>query len=214
MPSALFLLNVTPDRVSCVMYWTVTLRLLLLQSVTCIQHHQYKMVDVVGICTKQRVMIEFLAVEGHSPIVIHRCLRSIMDCDTYVGSLALRALGVCCLLSQDVAKKYILVFCFQLAHSEADEVCVMSVRVVFDLFLLYGLQPFQCEENGEEEADTTGGQILFDATGLGDADRDDITKSNNGATSAVNSSSKDLMRILTSLLDSKITAIFTHNLHL
>jgi hypothetical protein len=55
---------------------------------------------------------------------------------------------------------------------------------------------------------------LFDATGLGDADRDDITKSNNGATSAVNSSSKDLMRILTSLLDSTVTAIFTHNLHL
>jgi hypothetical protein len=27
----------------------------------------------------------------------------------------------------------------------------MSVRVVFDLFLLYGLQPFQCEEDGEDE---------------------------------------------------------------
>jgi hypothetical protein len=42
-------------------------------------------------------------------------------------------------------------FDFQLADSEADEVCTMAVKVIFDLFLLYGLQAFQLEENGEDE---------------------------------------------------------------
>ena len=42
-------------------------------------------------------------------------------------------------------------FDFQLANSEADEVCTMAVKVIFDLFLLYGLQAFQLEETGEDE---------------------------------------------------------------
>ncbi|GFG28408.1 hypothetical protein Cfor_11336 [Coptotermes formosanus] len=125
-------------------------------------------------------------------------LHYIEDCDTYVRSLALRALGVCCLLSQDVAKKYILVFYFQLANSEADEVCTMAVKVIFDLFLLYGLQAFQFEENGEDEENER--EV---------ADRDDITKSNNEVTSAVNASSSNFIRILTSLLDSTSADIRT-----
>ena len=130
------------------------------------------------------------------------------DCDTYVRSLAVRALGVCCLISQDVAKKYILVFYFQLANSEADEVCTMTVKVIFDLFLLYGLQTFQFEENaedeehGEKEVNRADRKRLLDATELEDADGDDITKSNDGVTSAVNVSDSHFIRILTSLLDS------------
>jgi hypothetical protein len=54
---------------------------------------------------------------------------------------------------------------------------------------------------------------LFDATELEDADGDDITKSNDGVTSAVNASNSDFIRILTSLLDSTVTTVFTHDLH-
>jgi hypothetical protein len=36
---------------------------------------------------------------------------------------------------------------FQLANSEADEVCTVALKVIFDLFLLYGLQAFQIEDN-------------------------------------------------------------------
>jgi condensin complex subunit 3 len=142
-------------------------------------------------------------------------LHYIEDCDTYIRSLALQALGVCCLLSQDVAKKYILVFYFQLANSEADEVCTMAVKVIFDLFLLYGLQAFQLEENGEDEehgekeVDRTARKKLFDATELDDADKDDSTKSNNEVTSAGNGSNSDFIKMLTSLLDSMSADIRT-----
>jgi hypothetical protein len=54
---------------------------------------------------------------------------------------------------------------------------------------------------------------LFDAIELEDADRDDITKSNKDVTSAVNGSNSDFIRILTSLLDSTVSTVFTHNLH-
>jgi hypothetical protein len=37
----------------------------------------------------------------------------------YVRSLALRAIGVFCLLDQDLAKKYILVFYFQVSKELA-----------------------------------------------------------------------------------------------
>jgi len=30
-------------------------------------------------------------------------------------------------------------------------VCTMALKVIFDLFLLYGLQPFQIEEDGADE---------------------------------------------------------------
>lgn len=61
--------------------------------------------------------------------------------------------------------------------------------------------------------DRTGRKKLFDATELEDADRDDITKSNKEVTSAVNGSNSDFIRILTSLLDSMVITVFTHNLH-
>jgi hypothetical protein len=43
-------------------------------------------------------------------------------------------------------------FDFQLANNEADEVCTVALKVIFDLFLLYGLQSFQIEDSG------TGGE--------------------------------------------------------
>jgi hypothetical protein len=61
--------------------------------------------------------------------------------------------------------------------------------------------------------DRTGRKRLFDATEREVADRDDITKSNNEVTSAVNASSSNFIRILTSLLDSTVTTIFTHSLY-
>jgi hypothetical protein len=66
---------------------------------------------------------------------------------------------------------------------------------------------------GEKEVDRTGRKKLFDATELEDVDRDDSTKSNNEVTSAGNGNNSDFIRMLTSLLDSMVSAIFTHSLH-
>jgi hypothetical protein len=51
---------------------------------------------------------------------------SFQDCDTYVRSLALRTMGVFCLLDQDLAKKYILVFYFQVRRHWQFRVAVLS----------------------------------------------------------------------------------------
>lgn len=66
---------------------------------------------------------------------------------------------------------------------------------------------------GEKEVEMTGRKKLFDATEVEDVDRDDSTKSNNEVTSAGNGSNSDLIRMLTSLLDSMVCNIFTHSLY-
>jgi hypothetical protein len=50
-------------------------------------------------------------------------------------------------LQGDLSNNWSL-FDFQLANNEADEVCTVALKVIFDLFLLYGLQAFQIEETG------------------------------------------------------------------
>lgn len=61
--------------------------------------------------------------------------------------------------------------------------------------------------------DRTARKKLFDATELEDADKDDSTRSNNEVTSTGNGSNSDFIKMLTSLLDSMVSTIFTHNLH-
>lgn len=61
--------------------------------------------------------------------------------------------------------------------------------------------------------DRTARKKLFDATELDDADKDDSTKSNNEVTSAGNGSNSDFIKMLTSLLDSMVSTVFTHSLH-
>ncbi|XP_021917110.1 condensin complex subunit 3 isoform X2 [Zootermopsis nevadensis] len=129
-------------------------------------------------------------------------LHYIEDSDTYIRSLALQTVGTFCFFDQDLAKKFILVFCFQLANGENDEVCTISLKVIFDLFLLYGLQPFQIEDDVDDDNDKTGRKKLFDATDLEDAGEDDITTSKNTDLLPVNDASDNFIRILTSLLDS------------
>ncbi|PSN53963.1 hypothetical protein C0J52_12519 [Blattella germanica] len=128
-------------------------------------------------------------------------MQLIEDCDTYIRSLALRAISVFCLLDQELAKQYILMFFFQLANNETnDEVCLIALRAIFDMFHLYGLQPFQMEdEEPNKEADKTGKKKLFDATGLDDEDDPDTE---NSQSAAMNGNSNNFISILTSLLDS------------
>ena len=61
--------------------------------------------------------------------------------------------------------------------------------------------------------DRTSRKKLFDATELEDADKDDSIKSNNEVTSTGNGSNSDFIKMLTSLLDSTVSTIFTYNLH-
>lgn len=56
---------------------------------------------------------------------------SFQDCDPYVQSRALRTIGVFCLLDQDLAKKYILVFYFQVRRH-----CQFRVAVLNQIFPL------------------------------------------------------------------------------
>jgi len=49
----------------------------MLHSVTCVQHSWGKKVGIVDVSTGQREMIEFLTLEGSSPIRIHTCLRCV-----------------------------------------------------------------------------------------------------------------------------------------
>jgi hypothetical protein len=61
--------------------------------------------------------------------------------------------------------------------------------------------------------DRTARKKLFDATELEDTDKDDSAKCSNEVTSKGSGSNSDFIKMLTSLLDSTVSTIFTHNLH-
>lgn len=91
---------------------------------------------------------------------------------------------------------------FATLHELFLECCVLYFQEYYLIKIIYFF-------SGEKQVDRTSRKRLFDATELEDADGDDVTTSNNGVPSPVNDSSSNLLKLLTSLLDSTVTTILT-----
>jgi len=77
-----------------------------------------------------------------------------------VRHLAIKALGLSCILSKTLAKKY-LVFFFQVVMIDSfAEILETTLKIIFDLFLVFGFEVFYekdepSEKNGEGSEDNT-----------------------------------------------------------
>ncbi|XP_063231236.1 condensin complex subunit 3 [Bacillus rossius redtenbacheri] len=139
------------------------------------------------------------------------CFDFVMPCmkveDPVVRPLASKALATMCLLDRDFAKEHMLVFYLQIANSDDDAVCVMAIKIIFDLFLQYGLETFDIEITADDDDDgakkrKTRSKKLYDVTSVNDLDVDcDDETTQPNSPKASSSSSISLFSIITNLLD-------------
>ena len=80
-----------------------------------------------------------------------------------VHILALKAIGICCLLDEEVAKQFMMLFYLQLSSDDdIPQIWIIALKTIFDLLLAYGLETFEIEPYGKSQdvsnvADRTDG---------------------------------------------------------
>ncbi|KAL6264149.1 hypothetical protein P5V15_004228 [Pogonomyrmex californicus] len=80
-------------------------------------------------------------------------LSSLDHPDDSVHVLALKTLGVYCILDKELAKKHIMIFFYQFSLEQDDqEIWITSLKVIFDLLLMYGLRYFDILQSPEENS--------------------------------------------------------------
>ncbi|XP_066999991.1 condensin complex subunit 3 isoform X2 [Anabrus simplex] len=118
--------------------------------------------------------------------------------DALVQVMALQTMGVFCLLEKELAQKHILMFYYYLGNNSVDEVCIVALKAIFDMLLLYGLQTFAIEEEMNDEAKRKR-RLLHDDTDVFEEKSNDSVA--NESLQDSSSSSLNLLSILTTLLD-------------
>ncbi|EFN80068.1 Condensin complex subunit 3 [Harpegnathos saltator] len=112
--------------------------------------------------------------------------------DDNVHVLALKALGVYCILDKEMAKKYLMVFFYQFsAEQENPDIWVIALKGIFDLLLSYGLEYFEILQIPEERSGWSRMLYTHDV---------DSVVSLNGRP-AIEDNSRNFVHILTGLLD-------------
>ncbi|XP_014473567.1 PREDICTED: condensin complex subunit 3 [Dinoponera quadriceps] len=112
--------------------------------------------------------------------------------DDNVHVLALKALGLYCILDKEMAKKHIMIFFYQFsAEQENPDIWIIALKGIFDLLLLYGLEYFQILQDSEDKVQKT--RTLYT--------HEDSIVSLNNERSETEESSCNFVKILTGLLD-------------
>ncbi|EFN80114.1 Condensin complex subunit 3 [Harpegnathos saltator] len=112
--------------------------------------------------------------------------------DDNVHVLALKALGVYCILDKEMAKKYLMVFFYQFsAEQENPDIWVIALKGIFDLLLSYGLEYFEILQIPEERSGWS--RMLYTH------DVDSVVTLNGRP--AIEDNSRNFVHILTGLLD-------------
>ncbi|XP_071634253.1 condensin complex subunit 3 [Temnothorax longispinosus] len=105
--------------------------------------------------------LDILYVAMQSIRVLTPTLRSLMcfvlssldHSDDSVHILALKTLGVYCILDKELAKKHIMIFFYQFSlEQENQEIWVVSLKGIFDLLLMYGFEYFDILQSPEENS--------------------------------------------------------------
>lgn len=71
-----------------------------------------------------------------------------------VHVLALKALGLYCILDKEMAKKHLMIFFYQFsAEQENPDIWIIALKGIFDLLLVYGLEYFEILQSPEERSE-------------------------------------------------------------
>ncbi|XP_032674669.1 condensin complex subunit 3 isoform X2 [Odontomachus brunneus] len=77
-----------------------------------------------------------------------------------VHVLALRALGLYCILDKEMAKKHLMIFFYQFStEQENPDIWIIALKGIFDLLLVYGLEYFEILQTPEERSEKN--RILY-----------------------------------------------------
>jgi len=69
-------------------------------------------------------------------------LPSVQHPSTDVRNAAVKCLGLFCLLSQEAAKKHMLLF-LQIVKNDRENIKLTAIKILFDFLLVFGINPFQ-----------------------------------------------------------------------
>lgn len=74
--------------------------------------------------------------------------------DDNVHVLALKGLGLYCILDKEMAKKHLMIFFYQFsAEQENADIWIIALKGIFDLLLVYGLEYFEILQRPEERSE-------------------------------------------------------------
>lgn len=114
--------------------------------------------------------------------------------DDDVHILALKALGLYCILDKEMAKKHLMIFFYQFsAEQENPDIWIIALKGIFDLLLVYGLEYFEILQSPEQRSEKN--RILYT--------HEDSLVSLNRQTD-VEESTCNVVKILTGLLDNVV----------
>ncbi|KAK0164610.1 hypothetical protein PV328_003221 [Microctonus aethiopoides] len=120
---------------------------------------------------------------------------SLQHPDESVKLLALKAVGICLLLDKELAKEHLMFYFLQFVRDDRDT-WIVSLKVMFDLFLRYGLDYFDVipkdNDNTNDESRKNKTTRLYNNTD------DDIT---DVSLVSVNSDQNNIVKILIGLLE-------------
>ncbi|KAK3094775.1 hypothetical protein FSP39_006096 [Pinctada imbricata] len=106
-------------------------------------------------------MLEVLPLKSLNPtlqmLVESLILPGIQNEDSRVRKLAVQALGLCCVLSKDLVLQYLPLF-MQASQIDAEIVRTTSLRVIFDMLHMHGLEAIQRNKDGEDNDANTSGE--------------------------------------------------------
>ncbi|XP_025155533.1 condensin complex subunit 3-like [Harpegnathos saltator] len=112
--------------------------------------------------------------------------------DDNVHVLALKALGMYCILDKEMAKKHLMIFFYQFsAEQENPDIWIIALKGIFDLLLFYGLEYFEILQIPEERSGRS--RMLYTH------DVDSVVSLNERP--AIEDNSCNFVHILTGLLD-------------
>nr|XP_006813156.1 PREDICTED: condensin complex subunit 3-like [Saccoglossus kowalevskii] len=134
----------------------------------------------------------------------------IQNADPVVRNLAVKSLGLCCQLSKDFAKQYLLLL-MQVSQVDQETIRVTAIQSIFDLLLLFGFNSFNtCDEDKSNESkDSNDDEEERDGNANnddGDASQSDKDTSKDKEESNV---AHSVLNIMTTLLDCESSEIRT-----
>lgn len=133
------------------------------------KNDSYTMSKCLGIMCS---MLRSLTITKVTPIIRNLfnsvALTSIEHDDKYVQVQALNAVGLCLFLDSELAQKHIPMFFMVFTDSDNDfhENWIMSLGIIFDLFLKYGLDHFNLVDAADDTCDDNEKSTSFEASQL------------------------------------------------
>ncbi|XP_031831534.1 chromosome associated protein G [Nomia melanderi] len=83
-------------------------------------------------------------------------INSLDDANDNVHILAIKAVSICSILNKELAKQHIMMLFFQFSlEQENPEIWIVTLKGIFDLLLLYGLEYFDILENSNDTTSRT-----------------------------------------------------------